>query len=75
MAKLQQFDSLLATQAQATTRDQRMTEGSRLASLGMGGENPYQFTTENPDAMFQTQAPAGGGLPIYTYNSKNKYQA
>lgn len=75
MAKLQQFDSLLQTQAQATNREQRMTEGQRLASMGMGGENPYQFTTDNVDQQFQYQAPAGGGLPIYTYNNKNKYQA
>jgi hypothetical protein len=73
MGKLQQFDSLLQTQAQATNRDQRMTECNRLQSLGMGGDNPYQFTTQDPTGQFQTQAPAGG-LPIYTYN-KNKYTA
>ena len=75
MGKLQQFDSLLQTQAQATNREQRMTEAQRLASMGKGGENPFQFTTDNVDQQFQYQAPAGGGLPIYTYNNKNKYQA
>ena len=71
MAKLQQFDSLLQTQAQATNREERMTEAQRLASLNMAGENPFQFTTDNVDRAFQYQGPAGGALPIYTYNTKN----
>lgn len=75
MGKLQQFDSLLQTQAQATNRDQRLTEANRLAGMGMGGDNPYQFTTDSYDPQFQYQAPAGGALPIYTYNNKNKYTA
>lgn len=75
MAKLQAFDAKIGTYKQATTRDERMTEGNRLQSIGMGGENPFQFTTEAPGSQFQYQAPAGGGLPIYTYNNKNKYQA
>ena len=74
MAKLQQFDNQINTMTQATNREQRMAEANRLAGMGMGGDNPYQFTTDSYDPQFQFQAPAGGGLPIYTYN-KNKYQA
>lgn len=73
MAKLQAFDAQLNNTTQATNREQRMTEGQRLQSLNMAGDNPFQFTTDNVDQQFQYQAPAGGGLPIYTY--KNKYQA
>lgn len=75
MGKLQAFDAQLNNTAQATGREANLTKANELAQKGMGGDNPFQFTTQNYDPQFQYQGPAGGALPIYTYNNKNKYQA
>jgi hypothetical protein len=74
MAKLQQYDSLLSTQAKETSADTRRGEANRLSSLGTASTNPFQFTSEVPAQFQGQQSPAGSSLPIYTYG-RNKRTA
>lgn len=70
MGKLQAHDAYLANLKSAQNQDQVRTEAQRLASAGVASTTPFQFTAEAPTS-WQGQAPAGGTLPIFTYNRKN----
>ena len=72
-AQLQQYDAELGRAKGASSADARRAEAQRLANLGTAPDQAFNYSTEAP-AQFQNSGPWASELPLWTYNSRNKYQ-
>lgn len=74
--QLQQYDQLLQSETSKigpSSTDARRAEASRLAGLGTGPTEAFNFTDQAP-AQFQNTGPFASELPIFTFGRGAKRQ-
>lgn len=77
LAKLKPLETQLMTGLEgikATGLESNRAKANTMLGAGQADPNLFKYTTQAPMQFTGQQAPAGGQLPIYTYNGKNKTQ-